>query len=936
MKSTANQIYTKHSGTAAVNRHRKEAGLAIFALILAGFLLPASLRCQTEPSALFEVQSTDKGFLPPRLTQAQREGIAAPATGLLVYNTTAGCLEINQGSPAAPDWRPMNCSGTLGSLHCAAATVSGSLTQGQAATGVAVAVPYSGGNGGTYGELTLSSAGVTGLTATLSGGSFAQGSGSLIFTISGIPATAGTATFALSLGGQSCSLAISVSAGAVGTLYCGSAALNEPLITSRPVSSAAAVVIPYSGGNGGPYNGQTTISTGVTGLSATLAPGNFAQGSGSLSLVLSGTPSVAGTAGFALDIGGQSCTLNLTVAPHPPGAISQLLCMQAAVSGTIYAGQATNGFTVSVPYTGGNGGPHNGQTVLSAGVPGLTATLGAGNFANGSDSLHYSVFGTPVSPGLASFVLDIGGETCTLEVSVFPPPPGAISTLDCDNASLSGTLIAGVPANGLSASVPYTGGNGGAHDGQTVNLSGMNLTAALPAGNFASGNGNLVYEITGTPPADGVAAFGLLIGGQSCMLELTVEPGAITSLHCANAVLNGTLTALQQAAGVSVEVPYSGGNGGLHTGQSVNSSGVTGLTATLLPANFSLGGGTLVYEITGITGASGTANFALNIGGQSCTLSVTVGGGAISSLQCANATMIGTLTVGQAAVGVLVEVPYTGGNGGPYDGQTLASTGVTGLTTGFPAGTFSNGNGSLILPVSGTPASAGTANFEMNIGGQSCTLALPVAEFNGSVSNLNCSSTTVGGMLTAGQEATGVVAYVPYDGGNGGPHNGQSVTSLGVPGLTATLPAGNFANGAGLLEYGMSGTPFAAGPAIFLLEIGGQSCELTLNVISPPPGFIGMLDCANATLDGLLIANQPAIGVVLNVPYSGGGSGTHFGDTSFSNGVQGLTATLPPGSFSSGSGSLAYDISGMPFSAGLAGFMLNIGGQSCVVEVEVD
>ena len=41
------------------------------------------------PSAQLEVASTSKGFLPPRLTTAQRIAISNPATGLLVFRTDA-------------------------------------------------------------------------------------------------------------------------------------------------------------------------------------------------------------------------------------------------------------------------------------------------------------------------------------------------------------------------------------------------------------------------------------------------------------------------------------------------------------------------------------------------------------------------------------------------------------------------------------------------------------------------------------------------------------------------------------------------------------------------------------------------------------------------------------------------------------------------------
>ncbi|MES2850052.1 MAG: DUF1566 domain-containing protein [Bacteroidota bacterium] len=46
-----------------------------------------------EPSALLDLSSTTKGFLPPRVTTAQRDSIANPVEGLQVFNTTTKCIE---------------------------------------------------------------------------------------------------------------------------------------------------------------------------------------------------------------------------------------------------------------------------------------------------------------------------------------------------------------------------------------------------------------------------------------------------------------------------------------------------------------------------------------------------------------------------------------------------------------------------------------------------------------------------------------------------------------------------------------------------------------------------------------------------------------------------------------------------------------------------
>lgn len=57
-----------------------------------------------DTSSALDVTSSNTGVLIPRLTTTQRDAIASPANGLLVYNTTTNCLSQNIGTPASPDW----------------------------------------------------------------------------------------------------------------------------------------------------------------------------------------------------------------------------------------------------------------------------------------------------------------------------------------------------------------------------------------------------------------------------------------------------------------------------------------------------------------------------------------------------------------------------------------------------------------------------------------------------------------------------------------------------------------------------------------------------------------------------------------------------------------------------------------------------------------
>lgn len=53
-----------------------------------------------DDSAILELESTSKGFLPPRLSDSERDGIMAPAKGLMIYNKTQKCIQVNlDGTP---------------------------------------------------------------------------------------------------------------------------------------------------------------------------------------------------------------------------------------------------------------------------------------------------------------------------------------------------------------------------------------------------------------------------------------------------------------------------------------------------------------------------------------------------------------------------------------------------------------------------------------------------------------------------------------------------------------------------------------------------------------------------------------------------------------------------------------------------------------------
>jgi len=102
---------------------------------------------------------------------------------------------------------------------------------------------------------------------------------------------------------------------------------------------------------------------------------------------------------------------------------------------------------------------------------------------------------------------------------------------------------------------------------------------------------------------------------------------SITSLACNSGSFSASATA-NVAYSATATVPYAGGNGVVYlAGSSINSTGVTGLTASLQAGTLTSSTGNLSYTIAGTPNTSGVASFPISFGGQSCSITLTVNSG---------------------------------------------------------------------------------------------------------------------------------------------------------------------------------------------------------------------------------------------------------------------------------------------------------------------
>ena len=194
------------------------------------------------------------------------------------------------------------------------------------------------------------------------------------------------------------------------------------------------------------------------------------------------------------------------------------------------------------------------------------------------------------------------------------------------------------------------------------------------------------------------------------------------------------------------------------------------------------------------------------------------------------------------------------------------------------------------------------------------------------VTALSCASATASPNTAIPGTAYIGTFTVPYTGSNGAGYTAEAVASTGVTGLTALLQSGTLSS-SGNLIYTVTGTPSTYGTAAFPLSFGGQSCSVSLPVVS-----VSSLTCSSATYSAGNAISGSTYSGTLTIPYTGGEGAAYPANAAISStGVTGLTATLNSGTISS-SGNLTYTIAGTPSYTGSADnalFAVSFGGQSC-------
>jgi uncharacterized protein (TIGR02145 family) len=255
--------------------------------LLGAFAFPR-LQAQTvigggvaDPSALLDMQSATRGFLPPRMTTAERSAIVNPATGLLIFNTTFSCLEMNTGTPAQPVWDCLSMANTVTAASSAPTLCVNTLL-----------TPIT--------HLTTGATGIDGATGLPPGVSAAWAANTI--TISGTPTGAGVFNYNIPLTGGS------ESGAATGTITV-TAANTAGAASSTPALDVNTPLTPI-----------THATTGASGIgTATGLPAGVSAAWAANTITISGTPTAAGTYNYSIPLtggcGSATGTITVNVVP---------------------------------------------------------------------------------------------------------------------------------------------------------------------------------------------------------------------------------------------------------------------------------------------------------------------------------------------------------------------------------------------------------------------------------------------------------------------------------------------------------------------------------------------------------------------------------------------------------------------------------------------
>ena len=472
-----------------------------------------------------------------------------------------------------------------------------------------------------------------------------------VVTISGTPTVLGVSNYTITLTGGCGNITTtgSITVNANNTISLTSAAgtnaqtrCNNTAITNITYSTTGATAGTVSG-----------LPTGVTGTWAANV------------VTITGTPSVAGTFNYTVNLTGGcgiiTATGSIIVTPNntialssAAGTITQTKCINTAITDITYnTTGATNATITGLPL-------------------GVTGSWSANVF---------TITGTPTVSGISNYTITLTGG--------------------CGTITATGSIT--VTANNT---ITLTSAAGSNTQTRCINTAITNITYSTTGATAGTVSG-LPTGVTGTWAANVVTIAGTpsLAGTFNYTVNLTGGCGTITATGTLDVSANNTI-ALTSAAGSNIQTICINTPA---TTVTYATTGATGATITGLPAGITGSWAANVVTISGTPSASGTFNYIVTLTGGCGTITatgtITVRANNTINLSSAAGTNAQTRCINTA----ITNITYT-------------TSGATNATiTGLPLGVTGSWAGNVVT-ISGTPTETGTFNYTITLTGGCATI----------------------------------------------------------------------------------------------------------------------------------------------------------------------------------------------------------------------
>lgn len=371
-------------------------------------------------SAQFEIRSSNKGLLIPRMTTNQRDAIVNPANSLMIFNTETSCFNFYKQNK----WKSL--CGDLGESSISVPNCASAVILGDYKVGTVV-------NSSNFFQISLNvieAGNYSILVNNPTSGFFFQREGTFpnegIYTLQipaiGAPSTPGSNVFTIHINDEVITCTTSVNVSPADVQFNNIQFVSADQLTKGQSSMGKTIVIKVDVINPGTFNFQTNSQNGLAYSAENITLGVGANQE--VILYANGNPPIAaGNINYTVSGSGYvGSPFNVSVTVIESMAqITSINCSSVVVH-DIFRLDTPLGASnyIDIPVTTNSTGTYN-INVSSVENPGFSF-IGSGNITSiGTSIIRVYGTGTPTKAGRISFVVDINGSTCNLDLTVVIP-----------------------------------------------------------------------------------------------------------------------------------------------------------------------------------------------------------------------------------------------------------------------------------------------------------------------------------------------------------------------------------------------------------------------------------------------------------------------------------------------------------------------------------